>query len=161
MASEFRIVVNGNLSFELSEDEIDKIDALAVRDRHYSVLHENKTFDVEIASSDFNGKSYRLKVNGTDYRVAIIDASDILIDNMGFASGSAQKMDSISAPMPGLILEVKVKEGQEVDEDEPLLILEAMKMENIISSPRTGVIKKISVKKGEAVEKQHLLLEFE
>ena len=69
-------------------------------------------------------------------------------------------MYSIKAPMPGLILEINVKVGQEVKEDEPLLILEAMKMENIITSPRDGIIKSISVNKTDAVEKNQLLIEF-
>ncbi|MCL4125038.1 UNVERIFIED_CONTAM: hypothetical protein GTU68_001507 [Idotea baltica] len=63
--------------------------------------------------------------------------------------------------MPGLILEVKVKIGQEVKEDDPLLILEAMKMENVITSPRDGIIKSVTAIKGNTVEKGILLIEFE
>jgi biotin carboxyl carrier protein len=63
--------------------------------------------------------------------------------------------------MPGLILEIRVKEGDAVSEDSPLLILEAMKMENVITSPREGVIKSISVKVGETVDKKQLLISFE
>jgi biotin carboxyl carrier protein len=63
--------------------------------------------------------------------------------------------------MPGLILEIHVQTGQEVNEDDPLLILEAMKMENVITSPRDGIIKSITVKKGETVDKNQLLIEFE
>jgi len=63
--------------------------------------------------------------------------------------------------MPGLILDIHVDKGQEVKEDEALLILEAMKMENVITSPRDGIIKSVSVSKGEAIDKGHLLIEFE
>ena len=63
--------------------------------------------------------------------------------------------------MPGLILEIHVRIGQAVNEDDPLLILEAMKMENVITSPRDGIIKSISVKKSESVDKNQLLIEFE
>ena len=63
--------------------------------------------------------------------------------------------------MPGLILEILVSKGQEVKENESLLILEAMKMENVIVSPREGIIKSITVGKGDAVVKNQLLLEFE
>jgi biotin carboxyl carrier protein len=63
--------------------------------------------------------------------------------------------------MPGLILEIQVKEGQDVKEDDTLLILEAMKMENVIHSPREGIIKSINVKQGETVDKDSLLIEFE
>jgi biotin carboxyl carrier protein len=63
--------------------------------------------------------------------------------------------------MPGLILDINVKIGQKVKEDDPLLILEAMKMENVLTSPRDGIIKSISVSKGDAVNKNQLLIEFE
>jgi biotin carboxyl carrier protein len=63
--------------------------------------------------------------------------------------------------MPGLILEIHVRIGQAVNENDPLLILEAMKMENVITSPRDGIIKSISVKKSDAVDKNQLLIEFE
>ena len=63
--------------------------------------------------------------------------------------------------MPGLILEINVEVGQEVVENDPLLILEAMKMENSFVSPRDGKIKSIAVVKGQAVDKGQLLIEFE
>ena len=60
-----------------------------------------------------------------------------------------------------MILIIDVEIGQEVQENETLLILEAMKMENNFASPRAGVIKSILVNKGDAVEKGQLLIEFE
>jgi biotin carboxyl carrier protein len=63
--------------------------------------------------------------------------------------------------MPGLILEISISEGQEVKENDALLILEAMKMENVIKSPRDGIIKSIKVKQTEAVDINSLLIEFE
>jgi biotin carboxyl carrier protein len=80
---------------------------------------------------------------------------------MGFEVGAVKKVNDIKAPMPGLILEIKINIGQEVKENDVLLILEAMKMENVLTSPRDGVIKSISVKKGDAVDKNHLLIVFE
>ena len=80
---------------------------------------------------------------------------------MGFALSSTKDVGLIEAPMPGLILDINVRVGQAVNEDDPLLILEAMKMENVITSPRDGIIKSVSVKKGEAVDKNHVLIEFE
>ena len=60
-----------------------------------------------------------------------------------------------------VVVEVHVVDGQEVKENDALLILEAMKMENVLTSPRDGVIKSISVNKGNAVEKNQLLIVFE
>ncbi len=64
------------------------------------------------------------------------------------ASGSA----TISAPMPGTILDIKVKEGQAVQKGEVIAILEAMKMENDIMAPQAGTIASIGAKKGQSVE---------
>ena len=69
-------------------------------------------------------------------------------------------MGEIHAPMPGLVLEINVSEGQEVEKGDPLLILEAMKMENVIKAPGNGIIKKIHVEKGNPVEKNELLVEL-
>jgi biotin carboxyl carrier protein len=63
--------------------------------------------------------------------------------------------------MPGLVLDVRVKEGDEVKKGDPLLVLEAMKMENILKSPAHAKIKKINVNKGQAVEKNQVLVSFE
>ena len=64
----------------------------------------------------------------------------------------------IGAPMPGLILDVVVSEGDEVEKGDKLLVLEAMKMENILKSPEDGSIKKIKVRKGKVVEKNDMLV---
>ncbi len=66
----------------------------------------------------------------------------------------------VKAYIPGTIIEVKVKEGQEVKEGDLLLILEAMKMKNEITAPIAGVISKILVKTEEKVPKNHLMILF-
>ncbi len=80
---------------------------------------------------------------------------------MGFSTGSSKDVKLIKAPMPGVVLSVHVKVGQEVSEDESLLVLEAMKMESSLVSPSSGVVKNILVANGNTVEKGQLLIEFE
>jgi biotin carboxyl carrier protein len=62
--------------------------------------------------------------------------------------------------MPGLIIDLKVKQGDVVKAGDALLILEAMKMENIIKAPGEGTVKMIKAKKGDSVEKNQVLIEF-
>jgi biotin carboxyl carrier protein len=62
--------------------------------------------------------------------------------------------------MPGLIIDLKVKDGDQVKAGDPLLILEAMKMENIIKSPGDATVKSVKVRMGEGVEKNQVLIEF-
>ncbi|MEO1010312.1 MAG: acetyl-CoA carboxylase biotin carboxyl carrier protein subunit [Bacteroidota bacterium] len=161
MDNAFKVKVNDTFTFDLAEGDISKLDALSTSGTEYHILQDNRPFQVKITNSDFNNKTYEIKVNNNAYSVNIADALDLLINEMGFSLASAKDIGSIEAPMPGLILEINVAEGQEVQEDEQLMILEAMKMENVITSPRNGVIKTVAVSKGEAVEKKHLLIEFE
>ena len=62
--------------------------------------------------------------------------------------------------MPGLVLQILVEAGQTVQKGEPLLILEAMKMENVLKASGEGQVKSVNVQKGMAVDKGHLLLEM-
>ena len=65
------------------------------------------------------------------------------------------------APMPGLLVSLLVNEHQEVEENQPLAIIEAMKMENIIKSTKTTKVKKINCKEGDSLEVDQIILEFE
>jgi biotin carboxyl carrier protein len=71
------------------------------------------------------------------------------------------KIFDVKSPMPGLVLEVNVAPGAEVKKGDSLVILEAMKMENVIKSPADGIIKEVFVKPTEAVEKNVVLISFE
>ncbi|MEJ0056943.1 MAG: acetyl-CoA carboxylase biotin carboxyl carrier protein subunit [Bacteroidota bacterium] len=88
------------------------------------------------------------------------DKFDILLEKMGMNASAAGKVNVIKAPMPGLIIDLRVKAGDTVNAGDPLLVLEAMKMENIIKAPGEGVVKQVKVKKGDTVEKGQLLIEF-
>nr|WP_299383757.1 acetyl-CoA carboxylase biotin carboxyl carrier protein subunit [Allomuricauda sp.] len=161
MEKSFELKVDGQLNFQLDQDLVGDLDLIKSGDGRYHLLKDGISYHIEVLNSDFNRRSYTLLVNGNEYEVEINRPLDRLIEQMGFATNGAKSIDSIEAPMPGLILDISIKEGQEVEEDDQLLILEAMKMENIITSPRKGVIKKIAVGKGDAVEKKQLLIEFE
>jgi len=68
---------------------------------------------------------------------------------------------TVTAPMVGKILKVEKKAGDRVEEDEVIIVMEAMKMEIPIVAPVSGVIKEIKVAPGQAVEAEHLLAEIE
>ena len=161
MEENYKLRVNDQFEFNLNAKDVDDLDVLSTGPDGYHLLQENTPFTAEVTEADFNNKKYSIKVNSEIYEVSINDQLDLLIDQMGFAQGSSKDISSIEAPMPGLILDINVRVGQAVNEDDPLVILEAMKMENVITSPRDGIIKNISVEKGAAVDKKHVLIEFE
>ena len=161
MNKTYRIKVNPNLELTLSESDLSNTDIIKLSNTKHHVLHNNKSLITEITEANFSKKLYKVKVNNNIYNVNINNDLDDLIKQMGFEVGASKIINEIKAPMPGLILDINIEIGQEVKEDDPLLILEAMKMENIITSPRDGIIKRISAVKGNAVDKNELLIEFE
>lgn len=161
MSENYITKVNDSIEFKITEQDVTDLDAVKNSKNTYHILQNNTPFLAEIVDSNFNDKLYTIKVNNNTYTVTISDAIDQLIKAMGFTVGASKQVNEIKAPMPGLILDINVSVGDEIKEDDPLLILEAMKMENSILSPRNGIIKFIGVAKGEAVDKGVLLVEFE
>ena len=157
----YKVKVNNALEFDVTNEDLAKIDAIQATDSKYHILQNNASFKAEITTANFNKKEYAVKVNNNTYNINISNALDLQIKEMGFSVASTKHINIIKAPMPGLILDINVNVGQDVKEDDALLILEAMKMENIITSPRDGVIKSISATKGDAIDKGQLLVEFE
>ena len=161
MSANYKVTVNETFHFDFEKESISQLDAVTTGTNGFHVLHQNTPYKAEIITSDFNQKSYTVKVNNTNYRVVISNPLDVLIKEMGFETALTKQVNAIKAPMPGLILEISVVVGQTVKENDNLIILGAMKMENSFLSPRDGVIKSISVNMGDAVEKGQLLIEFE
>lgn len=156
----FKVKVDESFDFDLKNSETFQLDSLKLTNEKFHVIKNNKSFNIEIEKSNFYKKEYTVKINANSYQVKIANQLDQLITKMGFSLGSAKKANDIKAPMPGLILNVNIKEGQEVLEGDTLLILEAMKMENIISAPKDGIIKTVLIKTGGTVEKGELMIEM-
>ncbi len=161
MSNSYKLLVNQALTFDFSEKDLKNLDAVGVGNEKFHILKDSNPYKVEIVSADFLSKKYTIKVNNNTYEVAISNPLDLLIQSMGIERGRTKVVNAIKAPMPGLILEISVCVGQVVKENDPLLILEAMKMENSFLSPRDGIIKSIAVSIGNAVDKGQLLIEFE
>lgn len=161
MSIGYKVNVNDSFHFDMDSQSVLQLDAVRAELNQFHILHENTSFKAAIVEADFNQKKYTVLVNRNSYTVAISNPLDILIKEMGFETGLAKQVNAIKAPMPGLILEISVVVGQEVKENDNLIILGAMKMENSFLSPRDGVIKSISVTVGDAVDKGQLLIEFE
>jgi len=160
MSQHFKVNVNNAFHFEIDKKEASELDASNISNTKFHVLYNNSSFKTEIIESNFNSKSYKVKVNNNHHNINILSGLDVLINDMGFELGSSKQINNIKAPMPGLILDISIKVGQEVKENDALLVLEAMKMENVLTSPRGGIIKTISINKGDTVEKNQLLIEF-
>jgi biotin carboxyl carrier protein len=154
----FEIVKNDE-SF-LVNGESFEWDLVKISDGYFHILYKNKSYRAEVVKADRTTKTFQFKINNKIHMVEVKDKFDLLLEKMGMANGAAAKINNIKAPMPGLVIDLKVKAGDTVKAGDPLLILEAMKMENILKSPGDGTIKNVKTKKGDSVEKGQVLIEF-
>jgi biotin carboxyl carrier protein len=127
----------------------------------FHILKNQKAYHAELLSVDYNSKAFTFKINGNIHTATIGDRYDRLVKSMGLSKAGATKINEIKAPMPGLVLEVSVEVGQTVQKGDKILILEAMKMENVLKAAGDGVVKAIRVAKGTPVEKGFVLIEME
>jgi biotin carboxyl carrier protein len=164
----YHLKVNEKFNFELNEtqgawtvngDQIDA-DTLVIKDNLLHILHQHTSYRVEIVSFSKEEKTAIIKVNGHTYSIVIKDQYDDLLHQLGLDNLQSAKVAELKAPMPGLVLSVLVKEGDEIKKGDNLLVLEAMKMENIIKSPADVTIKSIKIKPSDKVEKNQVLIQF-
>jgi biotin carboxyl carrier protein len=126
-----------------------------------SILIDHKSYTAQVEKIDKDNKELVLKINGQRYTLAIKEDIDILLDKMGINLSAMQKAAPLKAPMPGMILKILVEPGQQVNKGDALLILEAMKMENVLKASGAATIKAIKVEEKTAVEKGAILIEME
>ncbi len=155
---EFEIISNDQ-GFVVNGKSIEW-DLVKISDGYFHILHQHKSYKAEIVKHDSSTKTFVIKINGHTYSVGLKDQFDLLLEKMGMSAAASTKINSIKAPMPGLIIDLKVKTGDVVKAGDQLLILEAMKMENILKAPGEGTVKNVKVKKGDSVEKGQVLVEF-
>lgn len=120
-------------------------------------LFDNGSYMVDVVGK---GIDYAVYTRGSFRSIKIFNDEMLLHESLktGKLLGG---MNQLNSGMPGKIVEVLVKDGDEVKADQPLLIMEAMKMENEIRSPREGKIKLVKVQKGQSVEAGATLISFE
>ena len=158
MKNPSKVLVNNTQEFTIGNESILKLDVLKESASTYHLLHKQKSYLASLISADFNDKTYSIRINSTIYQVKIKSHLDDLVKNMGYSNGSAKILNTVIAPMPGIIIGLNVKKDQEVKKGDTLLILEAMKMENAITCPKDAKIKDISVAIGDTVDKNKLLI---
>lgn len=154
-------VIVDEQEFGLSKSDATNLDAVELSNGKLHVLKDNQAYDCELLEADYNNSTLTILVNGTKYSLKVEDEYDLLVKKMGLSVVTSAKLDNIKAPMPGLIIDVMVEPGQTIEKGTPLLILEAMKMENVLKADGEGVVKSIEITKGQAVDKGQVLIEME
>jgi len=143
----YRIVIDG-------KERI--VDGRQLSTHMYSLLVEDQSFTIDVTEKD---DQYTVSCEGKTFQFSLLDERRALRPGEGGSSGVGDT--EVRSLMPGKIVEVLVSVGDEVEQNQGVLIMEAMKMENEVRASTTGTVKAILVAEGQAVEAGELLLELE
>jgi biotin carboxyl carrier protein len=156
----YNVKTNGFL-FSFTKEEIDKADMVALSPVSFNLIKDHHCINAKLVAANATAKRLTIEIEGETFDIEIKEQLDQMLEQMGFGKASIKQVKDIKAPMPGLVIEISVTDGQEVREGDKLLILEAMKMENSIIIQNSAIIKKVSVSIGQAVDKGQVLVELE
>jgi biotin carboxyl carrier protein len=131
-----------------------------VGNRKIHLIQGSKSIEAELLSLDHETKTMQVRLGHKTVNLQVKDRFDLLLEKMGMNQSGSSNLKDIKAPMPGLILDIKVAPGDLVKKGDVVVILEAMKMENSIKSPGDGVVKDIKVALKQSVEKNQVLIQF-
>lgn len=146
----------------VTQEDLDQLDVSFDKNHgFYQVLENGKAHRIIPMEQSHNGKVQTLQINNLNLDLEILNPLDQQVESMGLSNIDENKSKSIHAPMPGLIIDIMCNEGDEIHEGTSLLILEAMKMENVIKAEGSGTITKIYKNIGDSVEKGQIIIEIE
>jgi biotin carboxyl carrier protein len=128
----------------------------------FLILRVNdQNFYLNISSDDNHPGHILIESRGELFRVKCRNELGRLIEKMGYNKSDGNYMKKILSPMPGVIVKLNVKEGQQLKQGDVILVLEAMKMENEIKAERECIVRKVNTTEKKSVEKGELLIELE
>jgi biotin carboxyl carrier protein len=102
-----------------------------------------------------------VRIEGKKFAVQIKEPVDLMLDKLGINSKSTKKVNNLKAPMPGLVIKILAEQGKHYKAGDALMILEAMKMENVFKAAADVTIKAIEITERQTVEKGQILMVFE
>jgi biotin carboxyl carrier protein len=167
-SDEFLVSVNGR-SYTVALMDDDKIrigqnisayNTAETKSGLHSLILNGQVYQISFLDSPSNGSDRALfvNVNNQTFEVIVDDHRSLIMKNLLRGRSDSPVAQAIKAPMPGRIVRLEVKSGDEVKAGSGLLVLEAMKMENEIKATWGGVVEQILVDAGRAVEKGQTLL---
>ena len=126
----------------------------------FLLMHNGKKYHGEIITDDSENNRLTIKINQRIFEVKRKGELDELITSLGLDKQKVRKLKELPAPMPGRVLKIFVKKGDEIQIGENVLSLEAMKMENVLKAEGVGVVGAILISEGDVVDKGTVLIEF-
>lgn len=152
---------NSEHSIEITREDLDNADIVQIAEDTVHLIDGHQSHLIRVVKVDYVAKEFVLLINGKDITVKLRDEVESRVHAMGFdVSRNHVKLRQVSSPMPGMVLKILVRKGEEVKEGQPVIVLEAMKMENVLNAPANGMITKIHVQEKQNVDKNQLLVDL-
>jgi biotin carboxyl carrier protein len=144
-----------------------KDDSKGIKMKQYKYQINGNRYEVSVETPAADG-TIAVTVNGETYSVVrepepVVEKKKVVVKPVAAkpTTGTDEMQDALRSPLPGTVVEILAKTGQQVKEGDTLVVLEAMKMNNNLTAERDGVVKAILVEEGEAVKENTPLVTFE
>jgi biotin carboxyl carrier protein len=155
-----KATVNGEWPFNFDTENV-AWSSVKLPSGGYSLILDGRSYVAQVTKIDKESKTVSIQIDQQTYEVAIEEPIDQLLAAMGIKDSLSRKVNDLKAPMPGLVLKVLVTPGQAIKKGDPVLILEAMKMENVFKATADATVKEVLVTERTAVEKGEVLVILE
>ena len=151
-----------SVSFESNDTRINDqpmaLDIIEIDAHRLHVICQNQSYNIEIISKNTEDQTVQLKINHRLYHVSLKTEMDLMLQGLGLDTAKVKKVKDLKSPMPGLVLKILVEEGQAIEQGDAVLVLESMKMENILKASNAGIVAKIGCRVGQNVDKNEVLI---
>lgn len=176
MSKKFTATCNGQeTTFQVEEKGLDRLNIISgsrewtldvhrAGENHYSVIHDGESFDLRFFYENDTVSAF---LHGEHLTFQLKDACNTskkrteVVGSLKSVSTTSSGPAEIRATMPGKIVKVSAKKGDEVSEGQGVLVVEAMKMENEMVSPKSGVVSDVRVSEGQSVESGAVMMIIE
>lgn len=159
--ADYLISTNSKSRILKRDDDLGVSNIESLGSDHYHVIKDGVSYHCRLLSVSDDGKYIELALNGAIFKCQIADEMDLQIETFQLNANKRSLNKNLISTMPGLVLKILVKEGDMVTAGQPLIVLEAMKMENILSTISDGTILNIRLNEGDSVDKGQMLIEIE
>lgn len=163
------ITLNGDKKWQVEKEDhqwmvngnVASVDIIEPSNGLISIIVNGKSYTAIIEKTDRGNKEVTISINNKQFTASIKEPIDQLLSNMGLDLQAMKKAEPVKAPMPGMVLRILVEPGQKINKGDGLLVLEAMKMENLLKATGPATVKAIRAVEKTAVEKGSILIELE